>query len=95
MRVLQQIMNWYGTQCNEDWEHSFGIKIDTIDNPGWSVLIDLQETSLANKAFVELDIKRTEEDWLYCAVSNGKFNGAGGVGNLAELLCTFLEWEAL
>ena len=25
------------TQNKEDWEHLFGVKIDTLDNPGWSL----------------------------------------------------------
>jgi hypothetical protein len=32
-------MEWYTKQCNGDWEHSYGIRIDTIDNPGWSLTL--------------------------------------------------------
>lgn len=39
-------MNWYVRECDDDWEHSYGVKIDTLDNPGWTIAIDLRETSL-------------------------------------------------
>lgn len=85
-------MSWYAAQCNEDWEHSFGVKIDTLDNPGWSVEIDLEDTGLCNKPFKEVDIQRNGEDWIYCVVRDDKFKGAGGVLSLEELLLTFLDW---
>jgi hypothetical protein len=28
---------WYFRQCNGDWEHTHGIIIETLDNPGWAV----------------------------------------------------------
>lgn len=46
MNVLQEIQSWYISNCNGDWEHSFGVSIDTLDNPGWSVRIDLADTGL-------------------------------------------------
>ncbi|GHB54781.1 hypothetical protein GCM10010331_48120 [Streptomyces xanthochromogenes] len=33
--VLDRLQSWYSAQCNGDWEHEWGIKIDTLDNPGW------------------------------------------------------------
>ena len=42
------IQEWFFSQCNDVWEHSYGIKIDTLDNPGWSVLVDLHGTELEN-----------------------------------------------
>ncbi len=47
--VLNWISNWYQEQCNGEWEHSFGIKIGTIDNPGWEVNIDIEETNYVGK----------------------------------------------
>lgn len=45
------IQKWYQAQCNGDWEHSYGIIIETIDNPGWSITIDLETTELEGKTF--------------------------------------------
>jgi hypothetical protein len=32
---LSRLSTWYQSQCDERWEHSFGLKIETLDNPGW------------------------------------------------------------
>ncbi|BFV59917.1 hypothetical protein KCMC57_up50210 [Kitasatospora sp. CMC57] len=37
---------WYTAQCDGDWEHEYGIRIETLDNPGWSVEVDLEGTGL-------------------------------------------------
>ncbi len=38
-------------QCDGEWEHDYGIKIETLDNPGWLVSIDLLGTDLEDKSF--------------------------------------------
>lgn len=35
---------WYAEQCDGEWEHEFGIKIQTLDNPGWLIQVDLSGT---------------------------------------------------
>jgi hypothetical protein len=32
--VLTQIEQWYKSNCNGLWEHQFGLRIETLDNPG-------------------------------------------------------------
>lgn len=34
MDSLALLQQWYLQQCNEDWEHSWGVRIATLDNPG-------------------------------------------------------------
>ncbi|MFK0239099.1 Imm53 family immunity protein, partial [Streptomyces vinaceus] len=34
-----------------DWEHEWGVKIATLDNPGWTVEIDLEETDLEGREY--------------------------------------------
>ena len=31
--------DWYADLCNGDWEHTGGIKIETLDNPGWCITV--------------------------------------------------------
>jgi hypothetical protein len=90
--VLARIERWYARQCDGSWEHQFGIRIESLDNPGWEVLIDVGATRVGGPAFVERDVDRGDDDWLRCCVRNGKFEGRGGVGNLQELLLAFVEW---
>ncbi len=92
MNILKWIQNWYLQNCDEDWEHCYGVNISTLDNPGWMVDIDLTNTSLENKEFRIVDIERSELDWMYCNVSNNTFHGNGGPSNLEEILTIFQRW---
>src|SRR5262249_22822329 len=86
------IQNWYARQCDGDWEHQFGVRLETLDNPGWSIRISVQETELQEKEFKNLAIERTENDWIFCKVENGFFMGDCGPLNLPEMLTVFREW---
>lgn len=52
MNLLSWLQEWYSENCNGDWEHSDGIRIATLDNPGWSIKISLLDTSIESKAFL-------------------------------------------
>lgn len=86
------LQGWYKSQCNGDWEHYYGVKIDTLDNPGWSIFIDISGTELESVTFNSIKIERSEEDWIHCKVEDNQFRGAGGSLNLLELLDTFRSW---
>ena len=86
------LQNWYTSQCNEDWEHRYGIDIKTLDNPGWLIIIDLVGTELENYKFDEVSIQRSDNNWIDCIVKNQKFQGAGGSFNLLEILSVFRDW---
>ncbi|MEV8403368.1 Imm53 family immunity protein [Streptomyces niveus] len=43
---LDWLRNWYAQQCDGEWEHERGVRIATLDNPGWTVSIDLEESEL-------------------------------------------------
>jgi len=90
---LTWLMEWYYKQCDGDWEHCYGIKIETIDNPGWSLKIPILETTLAEKKFQKIRIDRTEYDWVRCFIENGYFKAAGGPFNLSEMLNIFKSWD--
>jgi len=92
MTTIEQIQNWYNAQCNGDWEHTFGIHISTLDNPGWTVDIDLTETEVENKEFKPIINLEPELDWIHCRIENNKFKGRGGPEKLEEILLVFLKW---
>lgn len=69
----------------------FGIKIDTLDNPGWSVSIDLIETIYEKKLFKEIDIQKSPDKWMQCSLKNDVFYGARGPKNLIGILKTFFD----
>lgn len=98
MNTLEQLQEWYTRQCNGLWEHSSGVSIESCDNPGWWVKINISETPLQNCEFTEVadgvDNKRNAFGplWLNCYVENGTWNGAGDETKLENILGLFLTW---
>lgn len=92
MSPFQELQKWYQSQCHGDWEHTYGVKIDTLDNPGWSVAIDLVDTDLAEQSFTKIERHQSETDWLVCDVQQFRFIGFGGPLQLEEIVTIFLEW---
>jgi hypothetical protein len=96
--VIDRVQNWYLSNCDGDWEHEFGIRIDSLDNPGWWVKIDLRGTGLEHAQFSERSYGVVGEagidgnEWLVCKVVDGLFDGAGGPTKLGEILLVFLSW---
>lgn len=88
--LIETLQNWYASQCDEVWEHSYGISIDTLDNPGWSVRID----GVSHKKEMNLKIDRDDDDidWVNITATESEFDGCGGAKNLKEILILALEW---
>ena len=98
MNEIQEIQKWYGAQCNGDWEHQYGIEVESLDNPGWKVVIDLIETELEKSEFKKAgygvgdDLRTSGNNWLLCQKVGDKFVGVGGPEKLTEILNAFLNW---
>lgn len=92
MDILYWLQNWYHSNCDGDWEHLYGDKIENIDNPGWAVDINLEWTKLSNKSFSRVQYDNGEEDWLLCFVENNIFKGAGDSHKLIKILDIFKKW---
>ena len=90
---IERLQEWYISCCDGDWEHEFGIHIGTLDNPGWSVSVDLERTKLMNAQFEPIREDISESDWLHCWVANAKFEGRGDPSKLARILIVFLDWR--
>jgi hypothetical protein len=86
------LQRWYRAHCNGDWEHGIGIHIGTIDNPGWSIKVNLEDTELENKQFDKVYIERSEHDWIFCTVKENNCEAACGPTNLPEVLKIFHQW---
>ena len=91
-RPEEILQNWYNGNCDGYWEHMFMVKIDTLDNPGWRVSIDLLDTPLEEKIFEERKHYIDENNWIYCMVKDGIFQGRGDSYKLKEILEIFKEW---
>lgn len=98
MNEIEEIQEWFRQHCNGEWEHSQGIRIESCDNPGWWVHIELKGSPLAGKPFTRIsrgisdDKMETEEEWLYCEVKDQVFDAAGDPAKLKVIFRTFLNW---
>ncbi|WP_328914916.1 MULTISPECIES: immunity 53 family protein [unclassified Streptomyces] len=90
--LLDWLQNWYTQQCDGDWEHERGVKIATLDNPGWTVEIDLEETDLEGNEYTLQEVNRSTQDWVHTWIAEKTFHAAYGPGNLTEALTLFRTW---
>ena len=98
MSILEQLETWFAEQCDGDWEHKSGISIESCDNPGWWVKIDLKGTSVSGCSYPEQRLNIDEaghpnaDEWLHCLIKDNVWQGAGDPSKLEVILESFLEW---
>lgn len=95
---LERLQRWFAAQCNGTWEHDWGVKIETLDNPGWLVRIDLTGTPWAAKEFsrrkegINDAGHPMEERWIHCFTQDQLFLGACDPRQLDRVFELFLAW---
>lgn len=92
--VLDWLQIWYAAQCDGDWEHGRGLRVETLDNPGWLVEINLEKTDLADREYPRQQIDRSEHDWVHAWTAGQTFHLACGPRNLTEALALFRVWAS-
>lgn len=92
MDNLTFITRWFKDQCDGEWESDFGLTIESVNNPGWMVRIDLDGTGLEPATFKPLADQRSDTDWVEARVDDGAWVGGASVQNLDELLGVFRAW---
>lgn len=85
------LLKWYGNHCDCVWENDNMIEINAID-PGWYLTISVNETELENIKFNELNIDRTNDNWVNCFIKDKEFIGLGGPFNIIEIIHIFCNW---
>ncbi|MHA3841353.1 immunity 53 family protein [Sphingomonas aestuarii] len=98
---LSWLMQWYAAECNSDWEHSYGVEINTLDNPGWTLKIDLRETALEGVPFSKTSHGEPASDlegwqrlgsWWVAEVNGTTFEAACGPLDLIQAIRVFRDW---
>jgi hypothetical protein len=92
--TLTWLQAWYQFHANDDWREEYGVKIETLANPGWSLRIDLVETYLETKPFSEIHEDRGEEDWMFCRVTDCTFEASGDPSKLQKMIEVFRSWAS-
>ena len=90
--AISLLEKWYVRHCNGDWEHQWGVSIETLDNPGWRMKIDLRETRAENRVLEKIRVERSENDWLIYWAEKDRFEVACGPLNLSEAIQIFIDW---
>lgn len=90
--LLIWIQGWFTSMCDGDWEHGRGVTVETLDNPGWMLRVELVGTGLEDRTFDRLETQRDEHDWVHAWIADGLFEVACGPMNLSEALWIFREW---
>jgi hypothetical protein len=92
MAPIDFLQTWYLGQCNGEWEHVQGVTIETLDNPGWMITVDLAGTPLADRSMSAVQEERSARDWLSCEVDHNQFRGQGDPLKLGAILQVFQDW---
>lgn len=94
MTSIEFIQHWYAAHCKGDWAHDERIRLTSLDNPGWYVIINLDRTELSGKAMAECKIDISDNDWIMCYIRDDKFEGAGDPFKLERILEKFQEFAS-
>ena len=93
MTNLEKLQNWLAEQADAEREHTYGVKIETSDNPGWILRIDLHETFWENIVLPPLSCEKNETDWYFYKVEDKVedkvFTAAGDLSKLDFLIGEF------
>jgi hypothetical protein len=88
-------MAWYSSHCDGDWEHQQGISIQTLDNPGWLLKVNLIGTNLEGATMIPIsedcdDSSNPAGDvWIDCRIREHEFVGASDPTQLPRLITIF------
>lgn len=95
--TLGRLMSWYRQHCDGEWENDYGVSVQSCDNPGWWVKVDVVGTELEGKPFTvvargDVNSLDPKPPWLHCYVADRIFHGLGDSTTLEEILEIFLNW---
>lgn len=89
---LDALVRWYRSQCDGDWEHEFGVRLATLDNPGWHLEVDLAETPAEGRVMPERNTDDGRGRWLAASSDGEVFRAACDPESLVEALAQFQEF---
>ena len=89
---LEWLDDWYQSQCDGSWEHSRGMRLESLDAPGWRLTIDLAGTTAANATPQSLNLDTPCGEWIDCTISGERFQGSGDPRKLEQIIGVFRQW---
>ena len=95
MGNLNRLENWFYVHCDNDWEHGNRIQIYNLDNPGWGLKVDLEDTLLEEVLFEPIGYGDSEDrngTWINCYKQESVFTALGSYNMLEKIIEIFLDW---
>ncbi|MCG8527259.1 MAG: immunity 53 family protein [Opitutales bacterium] len=92
MDKFGELVSWFRSNCNGDWEHLNELRIFSLDNPGWRLIVSFRDTPLEKKEFESIKSDVSSDDWMFCSVKDEQFEGACSFDRLNEMISVFLDW---
>jgi hypothetical protein len=80
------LQQFFQSNCDGEWEHYHGCRIQSMSDPGWLLRFDLTGTEHENKRLDELADPRAPIDWLKCKPVDGVFEAQCSPRRLAECI---------
>ncbi len=90
--ALKDLQHWYASACDGDWEHSYGVRIETTDNPGWILAVDLFRTSLYGRT-CEAEEQFADGSWISAKSDGIEFVAACDPSSLERVIEYFIEFS--
>lgn len=92
MNSIETIASWYKKNVRQDEPNTLIINIESLDNPGWWVTINLKGTDFEKETFSKIENEKTQNDWIKLFVRTSKFEGFGDPFKLDTILKCFGTW---
>ena len=89
---LEWLDNWYQQQCNGVWEHRQGVRLQSLEKPGWLLTINLAGTSAVNARPQQWRLDTRGGGWLACSIAGECFEGSGDPRKLEQIIGVFRRW---
>lgn len=89
--LINWLQDWYQSQCDSDWEHDYGIRIETLDNPGWSIEIDLTNTTVTMSSQKWELIEISKNSWVGYKIENDIYFASGDPKKLELMILIFKQ----
>ena len=92
--ALSWLEGWYMAHCDGEWEHGYGVTIETGEGPGWVVAIELTGTELQSRPFKSVDLNwGDDDDWMRAFVDdNAVWRASCGLQSLTQCVTEFRHW---
>ena len=92
--AFDRFQQWYAAQCQKGKSEAPAISMTSLDNPGWSLNIELTGTELAGGKMEPIDFDNGDYDWLICNIyrknDEVSFSGVGDPSKLVVMLDQFV-----